>query len=233
MLFGVTLTAMHALSVVLAAVLGALLGLWSARLAHAYDQGLAAGEQPNVHLLTAALKKSRQGPARAAAPSALILALSLAWACMRHGWSVYLVTLACAAFVLCALALIDWRTGLLPDALTYPLIAVGILVAALPISHLPLYAAILGAVVGFCFLWLLTSIFRLIRNVDGMGRGDFKLAAALGAWCGVYNLLTVLFLASLAGVLFSMWHQRTLRPSGAYPFGPFLAGAGLIVLLNM
>ncbi|TEA80185.1 prepilin peptidase [Allopusillimonas ginsengisoli] len=215
----------------MAALLGVLLGVWSARLAQAYEQALANGHPADAATLKQAFKASLRQSARAAAPSALILAAVLFWACLQHGWSLYFLALSFAAFVLCSLALIDWRTGLLPDALNYPLLAAGLLVAAWPTTHLVLYSAILGAALGFGFLWLLTWMFRLIRQVDGMGQGDFKLAAALGAWCGAYNLLIVLFLASLAGVLFSMWHQRTLRPTGAYPFGPFLAGAGLFVLL--
>ncbi len=231
MLSNSVLNTAHLLPAALAALAGVLLGIWSARLAQAYEQALANGCPANAATLRLAFKASLRTRARAAVPSAFILAIILFLANLQHGWSPYFLALCLASFVLCSLALIDWRTGLLPDALNYPLLAAGLLIAALPIHYVELYSAILGAALGFGFLWLLTWVFRQIRQVDGMGQGDFKLAAALGAWCGAYNLLTVLFLASLGGVLFSMWHQRTLRPTGAYPFGPFLAGAGLLVLL--
>src|SRR5690606_29012611 len=125
-MFSGTFDATNVFPAAMAALLGALLGVWSARLAQAYEQALADGHPADAATLKQAFKASlRQSASRATAPSALILAAVLFWACLQHGWSLYFLALSFAAFVLYCLALIDWRTGLLPDALNYPLLAAG------------------------------------------------------------------------------------------------------------
>ena len=243
---------MSILLILLAALCGLALGVLSGRLAIAYDRALAAGSEPDASTLLRALPAaarraaatgktgatpghgtiSARGARAYMLAGALILGAAWSWACLWHGWSAHFLFLALACTLMCALAQIDWRTGLLPDALNYPLLALGLGAAAWQVSGIPLPAAIQGALLGYGFLWLLTWLFKIIRQVEGMGRGDFKLAAAIGACGGSYDLVTVLFLASLGGVLFGMAHQRTWRPTGAYPFGPFLAGAGMLVLLS-
>jgi len=136
----------------------------------------------------------------------------------------------CAALL--ALAWIDLRTSLLPDAITLPLAWVGLLVN-LGGALAPLPLAVLGAVVGYAFLWLLFHMFRLLTGREGMGYGDFKLLAALGAWFGLAALPGLLLVASLAGVagagiLRMTGHARRGQP---LPFGPYLALAGVFMLL--
>jgi len=240
------------LQILPAALCGLVLGILSGRFAVAYDHALAAGSEPNASTLLRALLSATQRTATTGKvgalsghgtisshsarayvlTGALILCAAGFWACLQHGWGMHFLFLAIACTLMCCLAQIDWRTGLLPDALNYPLLVLGLSAAAWQVSGISLPAAIQGALLGYGFLWLLTWLFKIIRKVEGMGRGDFKLAAAIGACGGSYDLVTVLFLASLGGVLFGMVHQRTWRPTGAYPFGPFLAGAGMLVLLS-
>ncbi len=142
-------------------------------------------------------------------------------------------------WVLIALTFIDLDTTLLPDQLTYPLQWAGLL---LSLTH-PMWApgaspvtpfdSILGAVIGYLSLWSLNWIFKLIRKMDGMGYGDFKLFAALGAWFGFKMLLPIILFASLIGSvagLWILWRQRKgMRTQ--IPFGPYLAIAGWLFLL--
>ncbi|OZI55468.1 prepilin peptidase [Bordetella genomosp. 5] len=142
---------------------------------------------------------------------------------------------ALAAMALCAalltLAWIDLRVGLLPDVLTLPLAWAGLLVN-LHHGFVPLPQAVLGAVAGYLFLWLVFHVFRLCTGRDGMGYGDFKLSAALGAWLGLGALPGVLLVASLSGVLVGWMLRRAGRVERGQPlpFAPFLAGAGLLEL---
>ena len=136
----------------------------------------------------------------------------------------------CAALV--ALAFIDAQTSLLPDDITLPLLWAGLL---LNIGGLfaPLTEAVLGAALGYGLLWLVFQAFRLATGKEGMGFGDFKLLAALGAWLGWRALPEILLFSSLAGVLVGGALLATGRAqrSDPLPFGPYLAAAGLLCLL--
>jgi leader peptidase (prepilin peptidase)/N-methyltransferase len=132
--------------------------------------------------------------------------------------------------VLIALAAIDCECGLLPDALTYPLLWSGLLFN-LYSKMVSLDAAVIGVVCGYVFLWGLYWGFRLLTGKEGLGYGDFKLLAALGAWLGWSALPQVLLLSSLTGLLVGgilMVSGRMTR-SDALPFGPFLAFSGWLV----
>ena len=135
------------------------------------------------------------------------------------------------AAVLVALALIDWDTTVLPDALTLPLLWAGLVAAALGWT-LPLPTAAWGAVAGYMSLWSVYWLFKLATGKEGMGYGDFKLLAALGAWLGWQMIVPMLLLASVIGaaVGIGMKAAATLREGRYVPFGPFLAGAGLVVM---
>lgn len=135
------------------------------------------------------------------------------------------------AAVLVALAGIDWDTTLLPDSLTMPLLWAG-LVAAAAGWTLPLSTALWGAVFGYLSLWSVCALFKLATGKDGMGAGDFKLLAALGAWLGWQMLLPIVLGASLIGAIagIAMKLAGTLHEGRYVPFGPFLVGAGLVVL---
>lgn len=137
------------------------------------------------------------------------------------------------AAALLALALIDWDTTLLPDDITLPLVWAGIIVAALGVTNLPLRQAVWGAAAGYLSLWLIYQAFKLLTGKEGMGYGDFKLFAALGAWFGWQALVPMILMASVIGAIIgiAMKFSDNLREGGAIPFGPFLAGAGLTALL--
>jgi leader peptidase (prepilin peptidase)/N-methyltransferase len=136
------------------------------------------------------------------------------------------------ASVLVALAGIDWDTTLLPDDLTLPLLWGGLVAAALGLTT-SLHSALWGAVAGYLSLWSVYWIFKLATGKEGMGYGDFKLLAALGAWLGASMVLPVVLGASIIGALvgIAMKLNSSLREGRYVPFGPFLAGSGLAVLL--
>jgi leader peptidase (prepilin peptidase)/N-methyltransferase len=137
-------------------------------------------------------------------------------------------------FVLAYLAYIDLRTFRLPDLITLPLIVAGLCLNSF--SNLPLVGAqdaILGALLGYLFLWLLNRLYRYIKKQDGIGMGDAKLLAALGAWLGWHALPGILFMASVFGIIGgTLWLRLNKKNHGSpFPFGPFLIFAGIIELL--
>lgn len=135
----------------------------------------------------------------------------------------------CAMLV--ALAGIDWDTTLLPDNMTLPLLWAGVVAAALGWT-LPLSEAVWGAVVGYLSLWSVYWAFKLATGKEGMGFGDFKLLAGLGAWLGWKMILPIVLGASIIGAVvgIAMKMSSALREGRYVPFGPFLAGAALVVL---
>jgi len=137
------------------------------------------------------------------------------------------------AATLVALAGIDWDTTLLPDDLTLPLLWAGLVGAALGLTDVAVTDAIWGAVAGYLALWAVYWAFKLVTGKEGMGYGDFKLFAALGAWFGWQGLLPVILLASVAGIVagLAMKAASRLRQGGMVPFGPFLALGGLAAML--
>lgn len=136
------------------------------------------------------------------------------------------------AAALIALAWIDAETGLLPDCITLPLIWAGLLVNTLAVFTSPAQA-ILGAAMGYLFLLGLHHAFLWVTGREGMGYGDFKLLAALGAWLGLGALPLVLLVASLAGVIVGLGLilARRMGRHQPQPFGPYLAVAGIVGLL--
>ncbi|WP_370663928.1 prepilin peptidase [Massilia forsythiae] len=157
-----------------------------------------------------------------------LLAAALVWH-FGSGW----LGLAALAFgcILVALTLIDYDTKTLPDVLTYPLLWLGLLVN-LNGTLVPLRDAVIGAVAGYLFLWTVSRLYRMVRGQIGMGEGDFKLLAGFGAWFG-WSMLPALILmsagvGSVVGVALILF--RRIRPEQQIPFGPYLAGAGIIAL---
>ncbi|MGZ5179719.1 MAG: prepilin peptidase [Ramlibacter sp.] len=163
----------------------------------------------------------------------LATAALFAW-CGRQ-WGATPVGLAWAGFcaAVLALALIDWDTTLLPDVITQPLLWAGLVLAALGWTGVPLTHALWGAVAGYLSLWGICQAFRLLTGRVGMGNGDFKLFAALGAWFGWQALVPIVLMASVIGAVIGigMKFASQLREGGYVPFGPFLAGAGLTALV--
>lgn len=152
------------------------------------------------------------------------------------GWHFGLGLTGAAAMLCCAallaLAVIDAQTMLLPDDLTLPLMWLGLLVN-LQNRFVPLHDAVLGAMAGYGALWLIFWVFKLATGKEGLGYGDFKLMAALGAWLGWQALPFVLLSASALGAMVGIAlvlakrHERD-QP---IPFGPYLAVAGILALL--
>jgi leader peptidase (prepilin peptidase)/N-methyltransferase len=133
--------------------------------------------------------------------------------------------------VLLSLTAIDLDHQLLPDSLTLPLLWIGLLIN-MNATFVTLESAVLGAVFGYLSLWSVYWLFKVITGKEGMGYGDFKLLAALGAWFGVSALPTIVLLSSLVGAIVGLGFIVTGRQGREtpMPFGPFLAGAGLIHL---
>jgi leader peptidase (prepilin peptidase) / N-methyltransferase len=164
----------------------------------------------------------------------LVTGLLFLFCATRWGWS--MTTLAWCTFcaVIVALAGIDWDTTLLPDNMTLPLVWLGLIVAALNWNPgVTLMDALWGAVAGYVSLWAVYWAFKLITGKEGMGFGDFKLFAALGAWFGWQALVPIILMASVIGAIvgIAMKFSSGLREGGYVPFGPFLAGAGLTALI--
>jgi len=134
-------------------------------------------------------------------------------------------------WTLIAAAAIDIEHYILPDALTLPLLWLGLLFNAWD-TYVPLREALIGAVAGYLALWLVFHAFRLLTGKEGMGRGDFKLLACLGAWTGWRMLpLTVLAAAAIGALVGGTWLALSRRGrEHPIPFGPFLAAAGVLAL---
>ncbi len=135
-------------------------------------------------------------------------------------------------WALIALTLIDLDDQLLPDVITLPLVWAGLLLSLDGVFTDPA-SAILGAVAGYLALWSVFQVFRLLTGKEGMGHGDFKLLAALGAWMGWQLLPQILLLSTLVGALIGIGMVLARRHDRRQPipFGPYLAAAGWIALL--
>jgi leader peptidase (prepilin peptidase)/N-methyltransferase len=161
----------------------------------------------------------------------LLSGVLTAFAAWHFGYGVAGVAAMIFVWVLIALTFIDFDTQLLPDSLTLPLLWLGLL---FNLNHVfvSLSDAVLGAVFGYLVLWSVYWIFKLTTGKEGMGYGDFKLLAALGAWFGWPLLPLIIMLSSMVGavvgiVLIVALKQGRNQP---IPFGPYLAGGGLIAL---
>lgn len=148
----------------------------------------------------------------------------------RYGISWQAGTMLVATGFFIAMSGIDARTTLLPDVLTLPLLWFALLVSLVPVSVMP-GEAILGAAVGYLSLWSVYWAFKLLTGKEGMGYGDFKLLAAIGAFCGWKAILPVLLMSSVIGAIVGLaliLFQGRDRAT-PIPFGPYLAIAGWIV----
>ena len=140
--------------------------------------------------------------------------------------------LACLfTYALISLAIIDYQTTLLPDQITLPFVWIG-LIANLSGTFTSIEAAVIGAIAGYLSLWSVYWLFRLITGKEGMGFGDFKLLAMLGAWLGWQALPSIILLSSLAGTIIGLCLIAFGRDRNhAIPFGPYLVLAGWIALI--
>ena len=166
-------------------------------------------------------------------PAIEVLTAVLFAACgMRFGAQPGVLLWCGLVATLVALAFIDLDTQFLPDDLTLPLMWAGIVSAGLGWIPVSLAASVGGAVVGYLLLWFVYHAYRLIRGKEGMGAGDFKLLAALGAWLGWQLVPSIILLASAVGAVVGIGlivfrkHDRDIP----IPFGPYLAGGGIAAL---
>lgn len=159
-----------------------------------------------------------------------LLSAACAW---RFGWSPALAAALLMTWALVALTVIDLKTMLLPDSITLPLLWLGLLLSLKPVFVGP-EASIVGATAGYLSLWLVYHLFKLLTGKEGMGHGDFKLLAALGAWFGWQALPLIILASSLVGAVvgIGLIVLRGRDRNMPMPFGPYLAAAGWIVLIG-
>ena len=163
----------------------------------------------------------------------LLAAVVAVWAGLRFGPGWTAVWAIGLGWTLLALTVIDQRTQLLPDSIVLPLLWAGLLINVSG-TFVPLEQAVIGAAAGYLSLWIVYQAFLLLTGKHGMGFGDFKLLAALGAWMGWMSLPWIVLLSSVVGLawaLLLLLAQRMQRDQ-PMPFGPFLAIAGWIHLLE-
>lgn len=205
---------------------------------HCPHCGAAIRPWQNIPLLSYLLLRGRCAHCRGAisprypvveAASGILAAL-VAW---RFGAGPEMLAALVLGWSLLSLTLIDLDHQILPDQITLPLLWLGLLLSVAGIRELSAADAVLGAAAGYLALWSVYWLFRLLTGKEGMGYGDFKLLAALGAWLGWQMLLLIVLLSSLVGavvgigMLLFLGRDRNVP----IPFGPYLAGAGFITLL--
>lgn len=146
------------------------------------------------------------------------------------GPSLKMLAALALTWTLIALTGIDFDTQLLPDSLTLPLAGLGLLVNSQGLFVSPTQS-IWGYVLGFMSLWLVYIVFKLVTGKEGMGYGDFKLLAALGAWLGPLMLPLIILLSSLVGAIIGIILLKIRNENQPFAFGPYLAIAGWIALM--
>lgn len=153
---------------------------------------------------------------------------------IAYTFGVTLQTLFALLFtwVLIALTLIDLKKQLLPDSMTIPLLWLGIFISFYDVFT-DLKSSVIGAMAGYLILWSVYHLFKLLTRKEGMGYGDFKLLAALGAWVGYSYLPQIILISSVVGSIIgiSMMVMGKTKQQQPIPFGPYLAMAGWIALL--
>lgn len=150
----------------------------------------------------------------------------------KFGWSPQLLAALVFSGALIALTVIDLRTQLLPDAITLPLMWLGLLLSFWSL-FVDMPSALAGAIAGYLVLWSVYQLFKLVTGKEGMGYGDFKLLAALGAWLGWQSLPMIILLSSVVGAIVGIGLIVLRRQGKEIPiaFGPYLAAAGWIALI--
>ncbi len=149
----------------------------------------------------------------------------IAW---QYGWTAMTVWGCLLTAFVVAMVFIDADTQLLPDQLTLPLIWLGLLFNW-HTQFVSWEQALLGAVCGYMSLWTLNQIHKLIRGIDGMGYGDFKMLAAIGAWCGAAHLPVVVMMAAIIGIVAAL--VKGVGKGQPMAFGPCLGIAGWLIFL--
>jgi leader peptidase (prepilin peptidase)/N-methyltransferase len=164
----------------------------------------------------------------------LLAGAGAAWSAWHFGFGA--AALGAMLFLWCtiALAFIDHETGYLPDDITLPLLWAGLLLNVSG-TFVPLAEAVIGAAAGYLTLWTINLAFRLVRGIDGMGYGDFKMTAAVGAFVGWKYLFLVILLSSCVGLAFGLAQMIAARrgwdAAFRFHFGPYIAIGGVVALL--
>ena len=164
----------------------------------------------------------------------LATAAFFAWIATLYGLTPAGLAWAAFAGLLIAQFVIDFDTQLLPDDLNYLILWLGLIAAALGWTTVPLKSAVWGAVWGYSSLWMVYQIHHRLTGKQGMGHGDFKLLAALGAWFGAEYLVALILLSSIVGAVIGgtlLGVGKLANRDIPIPFGPFLAGAGLVSMV--
>lgn len=152
------------------------------------------------------------------------------WAITKTDGAITVVSIG-LGWVLFALALIDLRTYRLPDALTLSLVVVGLGLSMLGLSG-DVLEHTLAAILGFAVFWAIGRVYLSLRNTTGLGLGDAKLLAGIGAWTGLSGLLSALLIACILGLLQAFMTQRSVAPQTAVPFGPALCAGFWVTWLH-
>ena len=163
----------------------------------------------------------------------LLSAFSVALSFWHFGYSFTAIAASFFILTLITLTAIDLDAHLLPDTITLPLLWLGLLFN-LNEGFVDINSAVIGAALGYLILWSVYWLFKLITKKEGMGYGDFKMLAAIGAWFGWQALPAVILLSSLAGSIagLTMIKFGKSHRNSQIPFGPFIAAAGIIMLFS-
>lgn len=147
---------------------------------------------------------------------------------VKFGVSYQTLALLILTYALIALTCIDFKHQLLPDRIVYPLAVLGLCANSFNL-FVATNLAIWGLSIGFLLLWSVLCVFKKVTGKDGMGYGDLKLLACLGAWFGLSAIPNILFIASILGVIVGLWLKHRYGESKPYAFGPYLAIGGWMV----
>jgi len=163
----------------------------------------------------------------------LLSALSVALSFWHFGYSFTAIAASFFILALITLTAIDLDTHLLPDAITLPLLWLGLLFN-LNEGFIDIRSAVIGAVLGYLILWSVYWLFKLVTKKEGMGYGDFKMLAAIGAWFGWQSLPAIILISSLAGSIvgIAMMTLGKYHRNNQIPFGPFIASAAIVILFS-
>ena len=209
------------------------------RISLIYPPSCGAGIRPwqNVPVLSWLLLRGRcancKAPISAQYPLVEAATGLLSALCAWHfGWGPQLAAALLLTWALVTLTVIDLRTMLLPDSITLPLLWLGLLLSLVPVFT-DMRSALIGAMAGYLSLWLVFHLFKLVTGKEGMGYGDFKLLAALGAWLGWQSLPMIVLLSSVVGAVvgIGLIAFRRLGREMPIPFGPYLAAAGWLAMV--
>lgn len=208
--------------------------VWKQEAKEILEQGEESLQSPLMHFWVEAVDYVK-AEAKGLSTRTIFVALAglvICWLLpLKFGASLHTLALCVFALGLLTLSVIDFETFLLPDCIVFPLLWLGLITAVLS-NEVMLADSVWGVVVGYLILWVPASLYAVIRGRIGMGHGDFKLLALIGAWLGWQSIPMVLAIACLVGVvggIYTLYRQGEGLKS-AFPFGPYLAIGGMVVL---